>query len=55
MPCCVFTFVFHQSILLEEKHFAFCSNKHEDAGSVSLLLSVNYTDGKHNEKRLSSL
>lgn len=31
------TFVFHQSTVVEEKHFAFCPKRREDAGDVSLL------------------
>lgn len=49
------TFIFHQFILVEEKHFVFCANKHEEAGYVSALVDVNYSDGKSNEKRPSSL
>lgn len=41
--------------LVEEKHFVFCANKHEEAGYVSALVDVNYSDGKSNEKRPSSL
>lgn len=43
-------FVFHQFILLEEKHFVFCANKHKEAGYILVLVNVNYTDGKYNEK-----
>lgn len=39
------TVVFHQSIFVEEKHSAFCPERREDAGDT-----VNYTDGRHNEK-----
>ena len=35
------TFVFHQFIHLEEKHFVSCANKHKAAGYVLVLVSVN--------------
>lgn len=31
------TFVFHQSTVVEEKHFAFCPKRREDGRDVSLL------------------
>lgn len=49
------TFVFHQFILLEERHFVFCANKHKEAGYISVLINGNYIDGKYNEKYPSFL